>query len=77
MKKKGKESPHLKCPFCDGDLIWGSDSDASDVCGEYEEDDAAVVSYYLCSRCGRDYEIFEPRREDREGAYKEYWNHKK
>ena len=67
---------NLKCPFCDGDLIWSSDANASDVSDEYQEEDTAVVSYYLCSCCGRDYEIFEPNKEAREGQYKDYWNSK-
>lgn len=63
----------MKCPFCKGDMIWGSDANASDICDDYSETDTAVVSYYTCSRCERDYEIFEPPQEERTGQYKEYW----
>ena len=64
---------NLKCLFCDGELAWDSDSNASDSFGEYEEDDTAVVTYYHCEKCGRDYEICEPPREERESTYKDYW----
>ena len=71
------ENEGLKCLFCGGDLIWDSDTDAQERYADYEEDDAAVVSYYPCSKCGRDYEIAEPRREERETEYKEYWQNNK
>ena len=63
----------MKCLFCGGDLAWDSDANASDAFGEYGEDDSAVVSYYHCVTCGRDYEICEPRKEDRETIYKDFW----
>ena len=69
-----KSDRNLKCPFCDGDLIWNSDCDVQELCDDYDEDDTAIASYYLCSRCGRDYEIIEPKEEDRMGEYKEYWS---
>ena len=69
-------SDGFKCLFCGGDLSWGSDSNASDVSAVHSEDDTAVVSYYTCMRCGRDYEIVEPPKEEREGQYKDYWNGK-
>lgn len=47
---------------------------ATDLCEEYREDDVAVVDYYNCERCGRSYEIFEPREEERDTDYAEYWN---
>ena len=40
----------------------------------YREDDVAVVDYYNCERCGRSYEIFEPREEERDTDYAKYWN---
>ena len=64
---------YMKCPYCGGKMMWGSDANASDICEEYEENDTAVVSYYICSRCGRDYEIFDPKESDRKGEYKNYW----
>lgn len=64
----------LKCLFCGGDLIWSSDCNATDVCADYSEDDSAVCSFYICSRCGRDYEIIEPPQEERDQLYNNYWN---
>ena len=64
---------NLKCPFCDGDLHWSSDANASDTYSEYEGDDEAVLSFYKCAKCGRDYEICEPTKEEREGEFKDYW----
>ena len=34
----------------------------------------AIVRYYECSKCGRDFEIYDPTKEKRESDYKEYWN---
>lgn len=47
---------------------------ARDHCTGYEDDDTAVVSFYHCKRCGRDYEIAEPCEEERNGEYSSYWN---
>lgn len=64
----------IYCYFCGGELQWSGDANASDVSGEYREDDPAVVSLYTCARCGRDYEIFEPDEDARMGEYKDYWH---
>lgn len=65
---------NLKCPLCGGELAWHSDQNAADVSDEYEGDESAIVSYYTCSRCGRDFEIFDPTKEERENEYRGYWN---
>lgn len=67
---------HIVCPLCGGEMIWDSNANASDVCDFYEDDDEAVVSYYTCSKCGRNYEIIDPLREERDNEYKEYWHGK-
>ena len=41
--------------------------------GEYDDDDEAVVNYFHCLHCGRDYEIVDPVREEREKNYTDYW----
>ena len=64
----------MKCLFCGEELIWSQDFNCSEISEEYEEDDTAVASYYLCPKCGRDYQIMEPTKEDKENEYKEYWN---
>ena len=63
----------MKCLICGGDLCWENDFDAPDV-RDVEEDDGGIVSYYHCTKCGREYEISDPVKEERETTYKEYWN---
>ena len=62
------------CPFCGGRLVWDSDENANVIHSEYGEDDTAVVSFYHCSNCGRDYEISEPCEEERNGEFARYWD---
>ena len=63
----------MRCPFCNGQLVWQSDDNANELSDDYAEDDCAVVSFYVCSCCGRDFEIFDPPKEERETRYREYW----
>ena len=67
----------LKCIICGGDLCWDNDFNASDVYGEDEvdENDPAIISYMHCICCGREYQISDPLREERETIYSNYWNH--
>lgn len=64
----------MKCPLCGVDLIWQSTAMASDVSDAYEGDDTAMVNWYICNGCGRDYEIFDPSETERNTRFKEYWN---
>lgn len=68
MAKEG-----MKCIICGGDLCWDNDFDASDV-HDREEDDGGIVSYYHCMKCGREYEISDPVKEERDTTYKEFWH---
>ena len=63
----------MKCLFCGGDLCWDSDFDLSEV-RDADESDGGVVGVYHCLKCGREYEISDPVKEERETTYKEYWN---
>lgn len=63
----------MKCIICGGDLCWDGDSNANEVL-DRDEDDGGIVSYYHCMNCGRDYEISDPSKEERETTYKKYWN---
>ena len=63
----------MKCPICGGELCWNNDFDASEVNGG-DENDGGIISYYTCMNCGREYEISDPPKEERETTYKEYWN---
>jgi len=63
----------FRCIFCDGDLVWHSTVQASDFIADYEDDDIAAVNYYVCSKCGRSYEIVDPCESERDSDYSEYW----
>lgn len=63
----------MVCPLCGGRLIQYGEAAASDWEGDYEGDDEALVSYLVCRRCGRDFEITDPTKEAREGEYREFW----
>lgn len=43
-------------------VIWNSDFDSED-CG-YEQ--SGIVSFYTCSKCGSEYEVFEPFSDEEE-----------
>ena len=75
--EKEKSGNALRCPLCGGDLIWGGDAMASEICDEYSEEDTAVWSNYTCSVCGRYYEIYEPNEDERKGEYCGYWDRQK
>ena len=69
---KGKE--FMTCPYCGGRMVWSTPDMAYELCDEYDEEDTAVVDYYVCQECGRDFEIYEPNEEARKTTYKQYWN---
>ena len=64
---------HNRCPFCGGNIVWGSDENADDCYAEYEGDEEAIVSFYTCDKCGRQFEVSMPVKEERETTYKAYW----
>lgn len=57
MEQYAGTSPNWICPHCGGRLMWDSDDNASDVSGDYAEDDPAVISSYTCTRCGAHVEL--------------------
>ena len=63
----------MKCPICGGELIWQSDSMACEVYSQYDYDEEAMVQFYKFSKCGRDIEITDPTKEERETDYSSYW----
>ena len=65
-----------KCPFCGGVVSHDSDALGREMYDAYEEGDDALVGFYRCTRCGRDFEVSDPSQEEREGDYAEYWNQK-
>lgn len=67
----------MKCPVCGADLIWQSSFMANECRDFYEDDDEAIVDIYVCSKCGREIEIADPMKEEREHQYAEYWGNGK
>lgn len=63
-----------KCFFCDSELIWNSDCNASDLYGDYDDNDTATIEFFTCPKCGRSYEVCDPTEEERRRDYNEYWN---
>lgn len=68
-----KKLTDAKCIFCGGDLSWDGQEEACLKSFNYGGDDAAMVHYLRCRKCGRDYEIIDPVKEERENQFKEYW----
>ena len=66
------EDGKLRCVLCGGELCWDSDFDLSSV-RDVADDDGGIVRYYHCMRCGREYEISDLPKEERETTYREYW----
>ena len=62
-----------KCLFCGAEMNISGQENCCDH-GDYEEDDPALITFMQCPNCGSDYEIWDPRQEEREGDYKPYWD---
>lgn len=62
----------MNCCFCNAELIFAGSDMCCDV-GDYADDDTALVMYFDCPKCGRNYEVRDPRKEDRESVYREYY----
>lgn len=73
MIKKDKLTD-AKCIFCGGELSWDGQEDASQISFNYADDNTAIVHYLGCRKCGRDYQIIDPVKEERENQFKEYWD---
>ena len=65
---------NMICPKCGGVLCWNSDAMANEISDDYADDDEAIVSNYTCKRCGREIEVLDPVRSEREGDYAEFWD---
>jgi hypothetical protein len=40
----------------------------------YNENDDAIVGFYRCTKCGREFEVSDPSEEERNCDYADYWN---
>jgi hypothetical protein len=68
MEKTDEKS----CIFCGAKMVWAGNGQCCEH-GDYDDSDDAVINYYQCPKCGRNYEIWDPPQEKREEEYKEYW----
>jgi len=64
----------MHCPKCGGELILDSSMSLCDVYDNAEGDTEGIVDYYTCSKCGREYEICDPNKDERDGEYSDYWH---
>ncbi len=69
-----KQLSEQRCIFCGGKLSF----DGQELVGTWRKgyggDKTAMLHYIRCKECGRDYEVFDPTKEERENDYKEYWS---
>ena len=61
----------MNCLFCGGELGWDNDFTREEY--YMDGDEEANVHVYTCTKCGREYVIADPPKEERETTYKEYW----
>lgn len=69
-----RKTTSAKCIFCGGELSWDSQEEASQKSDDYNNDEEAMIYFLRCRKCGRDYEIIDPVKEERDNQFKEYWN---
>ena len=67
------EKIEQRCIFCGGELSFDGEEPVGSWRSGYANDDKAMLHYVRCKKCGRDYEVFDPTKEEREEDYKEYW----
>ena len=63
-----------KCIFFGYEMHWESCESASELLDDYNDDDASTIWYFICPHCGCDYEVIEPKEEDKIKMYNEYWH---
>lgn len=54
------EQAKLVCPLCGGNLTNQGQDLASNIRMEYQGDTEAKVRYFVCDKCHRDYEVYDP-----------------
>ena len=67
------ENEKRKCPMCGGNLTNQGEEKLCDVHLKYRYDAKAIIRYFKCEKCGRDYEVLDPAAEERNGNYRDYW----
>lgn len=63
----------LTCPFCGGQLSAQGQNPAWKEKWTYGADQRALVRWFACTKCGRDFEVCDPIEKDREETFNEYW----
>ena len=64
----------MKCPICGGTLYNQGQNAAMKEKWNYGSDNRAVMHWFSCGKCGRDFGVCDPLEEDRNDSYKEYWS---
>jgi len=64
----------MKCPICGGKLYSQGQNPAMKEKWNYGSDNRAIMHWFSCGTCGRDFDVCDPLEEDRNDAYKEYWD---
>ena len=67
---------NAKCIICGGELSFDGEEMASELFTKYAEDDEAVLHYLKCKKCGRNYELLDPMKEEKESDFSEYWKNR-
>lgn len=67
---KNDNNQYYYCIFCGGKLMRGSEEMTQNIYPGY--DDESVLHFFKCSKCGRDYEITDPHKEEKQ-EYSDYW----
>lgn len=49
------------CPYCGGNLLNQGEDFASNVKLDYQDSPNAKVHYLVCNKCGKDYEVYDPK----------------
>jgi transcription elongation factor Elf1 len=58
MEEIKRFNDKLKCPFCNGEMIWQGEGNASSI--DINASDTDISSNYICDKCGRHFEVFKP-----------------
>jgi predicted RNA-binding Zn-ribbon protein involved in translation (DUF1610 family) len=70
---KRKNKSEFTCYYCSTKLIWGGDNLCNEESDDYDDNDTAVLSNFVCPTCGCYYEIWQPTKDDRINIYNDYY----
>ena len=53
----------MKCFYCGGEVIYTNEEMLSDLYGaDLSEDEDSIVGFFTCSKCGAEYEVYQPKK---------------